>query len=461
VVWVFVHRGNAPVTGDAYYFHGQGLGIADGHWFVDPLALDLGGVGVNAAHHPPLYPLFLGGLSAVGLESPLQQRLVTALLGAAAVVVLGMVARRLAGDRVGVIAAVLAAIYPNLWINDALLLSESMYVLATAGVLWAAFAYRDRPDLPRAAGLGVLLGLTALIRAEALLAFALIGVPVVVVTRRGGWRTWTQGWQTKLRHLVVLGGVGAMVMAPWVAFNLARFDKPVYLSYGAAGVLPQANCDETYSGPLFGYWSPRCFQLSPELQTGRPDPAETLRLAAEALDLDLNDAFVQSLDGADDAEVGRRVLEIMGDDLDESVIAEEARAVGMDYIRAHLDRAPVVALARVGRMFGVYRPLQTAELDETVESRGHLPVQAGMLLYYELVPLSVLGAIVLRRRGITLAPFLGLLAMVTITAVAAIGLTRYRVPVDLVMCLLGAVGLDAMWRRWSVRTPRSAPAPAR
>jgi hypothetical protein len=108
-------------------------------------------------------------------------------------------------------------------------------------------------------------------------------------------------------------------------------------------------------------------------------------------------------------------------------------------------------------MFGVYRPLQTAELDENVESRGHLPVQAGMLLYFELLALSVLGAMVLRRQGITLVPFVGLLAMVTITALAAIGLTRYRVPVDLVLCLLGAVGLDAMWRR---RSARAAPARA-
>ncbi len=451
VVWVFVHRGNDPVTGDAFYFAGQGRAIAEGHWFVDPIVFDLGGVGIDAAHHPPLYPLFLGGLSALGLESPLEQRLASALLGAAAVVVLGMVARRLAGDRVGVITAVIAAVYPNLWINDAMLLSESMYVLALAGMLWVAFAYRDQPSPGRAAALGVLLGLTALIRAEALLAFALVAVPLVVVTRRGGWRTWIAGWQTKAQHLAMVGAAGTLVMAPWIGFNLARFDKPVLLSYGAAGVLPQANCDETYSGPLLGYWSPRCFQLSPELQNSRPDPAETLRLAAEALDLELDDSFVASLDGASEAEVGRRVLEIMGDDLDESVIAEEARAVGMDYIRAHLDRAPVVALARLGRMFGVYRTLQTAELDETVESRGRLPVQAGMLAYFELIALSVLGAMVLRRQGTTLSPFLGLLAMVSITALAAIGLTRYRIPVDLVLCLLGAVGLDAMLRRWSRR----------
>jgi hypothetical protein len=180
-------------------------------------------------------------------------------------------------------------------------------------------------------------------------------------------------------------------------------------------------------------------------------------LAAAALNLDVDEASAGGLEDVDEAEVGRRVLEIMGEDLDESIIAEEARAVGVDYIRAHLDQAPLVAVARVGRMFGVYRPLQTAELDETLESRGHLPVQAAMVMYYELIPLSVLGAMVLRRRGVTLVPFLGLLAMVTITALAAIGLTRYRVPIDLVLCLLGAVGIDALLRR---RSARLTPTPA-
>ncbi|HYF44861.1 MAG TPA: glycosyltransferase family 39 protein, partial [Acidimicrobiales bacterium] len=214
ILWVFVHRGDDPATGDAYYFHGQGLALADGHWFVDPLALDLGGVPVDAAHHPPLYPLFLGELSAIGLDSPLSQRIASALLGATAVLVVGLVARRLAGDRVGVLATVLAAVYPNLWINDAMLLSESMYLLAIAGVLWAAFTYREDPDLRRAAGLGVLLGLAALIRAEALMAFAFVAVPLVVVDRRGGWRRWLEGWRTKFRHLLVLGVAGAVVMGP-------------------------------------------------------------------------------------------------------------------------------------------------------------------------------------------------------------------------------------------------------
>jgi hypothetical protein len=455
VVWVFAHRGNDVATGDAFYFHGQGVGIAHGHWFIDPLIFDLGGVSVDAAHHPPLYSLFLGGLTAVGLEAPLAQRLASAVLGAAAVVVVGMVARRVGGDRVGVIAAVLAAIYPNLWINDALLLSESLYVLTVAGLLWVVFAYRDDPSPARAAVLGGLLGVTALVRAEALMAFALVAVPLVVIDRRGGWRRWLEDWPTKARRLLVVFGAGVIVMAPWIAFNLTRFEEPVLLSYGGAGVLPQANCDETYSGPLFAYWSPRCFQLSTDLQDGRPDPAETLRLAAAALDLDVDASVTASIDGADEAEVGRQMLEIVGEDLDESVIAEEARSVGLDYIRANLDRAPVVALARVGRMFGVYRPLQTAEYDEKLESRGHMPVQAGMLMYYELIPLSVLGAMVLRRQGTTIVPFVGLLAMVTVTALVAIGLTRYRVPIDLVLCLLGAVGIDALLRRRSARAART------
>ena len=454
LIWVFAHEGNNAPTGDAYYFHIQGLAMTEGEWFVNPIAYDLADVGIDAAHHPPLYSIFLGALSWIGLDSPLEHRLASALLGAAAVVALGLVARHIAGDRVGAITTFIAAINPNLWINDAQLKSESMYVLLLAGVLWFAFRYREDPSLRQALWLGLMLGLTALTRAEALLAFALIAAPVVVL-RPGGWPVWVDGWRTKLTHLVALGAVGLAVMAPWITFNMMRFEEPVTLSYGSAGVIPQANCDETYSGPLYGYWSARCFQLSPELQEGRPDPVTTVRQALLVLGQDVDENAFDSIDQSDPVAVGQAVLDLIGE-FDESVIAAEARTVGVEYVRDHARRAPVVALARVGRMYGVFRPVQNLELDEHIEQRGNLPVKTGFVVYLELIPLAVLGAIVLRRQGTTIAPFVGLAIMVTLTAVVAIGLTRYRVPVDLSLCLLGAVGVDALLRRRRPARPSSA-----
>jgi len=41
------------------------------------------------------------------------------ILGSLTVIVIGLIGRHLVGTKVGVVAALLAAVYANLWINDA------------------------------------------------------------------------------------------------------------------------------------------------------------------------------------------------------------------------------------------------------------------------------------------------------------------------------------------------------
>ena len=53
----------------------------------------------------------------------------------ALVVSLGLLVRRLAGDLPGIIAAVLAALHPLMWINDMMLLSEGLYQPLIVAVL--------------------------------------------------------------------------------------------------------------------------------------------------------------------------------------------------------------------------------------------------------------------------------------------------------------------------------------
>ena len=86
-----------------------------------------------SAGHPPAYILYLAAVSRFIGTSQLTHRLASTLLGAGAVFMLGVLARRIFGnDWAGWIAALLAAGYAHLWINDEMLMSESMYVLTTA-----------------------------------------------------------------------------------------------------------------------------------------------------------------------------------------------------------------------------------------------------------------------------------------------------------------------------------------
>ena len=69
----------------------------------------------------------------------------------------------------GLLAAAIAVVYPNLWINDSLVMSESLAILIVAGALVVALDFDRRPSPVRAIALGGLVGLGALTRSEILL----------------------------------------------------------------------------------------------------------------------------------------------------------------------------------------------------------------------------------------------------------------------------------------------------
>lgn len=55
-------------------------------------------------------------------------------------VVIGLLARSLVGPTAGLVAAAVAALNPNLWMNDALVMSESLSALLIALLLWSGGA---------------------------------------------------------------------------------------------------------------------------------------------------------------------------------------------------------------------------------------------------------------------------------------------------------------------------------
>ena len=415
---VGVH-GNDQPGGDGFYFHNQALALSRGDGFVNPIAWVYADTNVQAAHHPPLYSLYLAVASVLGLESPVAHRVVSCLAGAATVAMIGLLARRLAGgpgpgDRAGLLAAALAAGYPLLWVNEGFVLSEPLYGLTIVLVLFAAYRVYDEPRWQRAAALGGAIALAALTRAEASNLLLLLALPLSILLPALAWRR-------RALLLVSVGVAYAVVVGPWIVHNLVRFDRPVFLSYGAAGVLPQANCDQTYDGPLLGYWSGACAFPSPD------DIPETRQRHP---DMEV---------------VARQGIEFLGDG-DESDAADIGLHRGLDYIESRPGRALVVAAARVGRIWGVYRPGQSIDLDTVVEGRGRAVSTLGLVLYYELLALGIAGLVVLRRRAVPILPFVSLALLVTFTAAVAIGITRYRYPVDVGLVVLGGIALDAGWR---------------
>ena len=397
VIYIVAIYPSSNLSGDALEFHFLARLLADGYGYVQPgplTELVVGNAGnelvvrpdgprVPTAEKPPLYPLVLSLGSVIDETSYTLQRLISAVLGAGSVILAGLIARRIASPRVGLIAAALAAVYPPLVLIDGSLHSESLYVLLVAAALLAALRTIDHPTWQRAAALGALIGLAALTRGEGVLLLALLAAPVIVWSARPAF------WRPLLATLAA----AALVLVPWVARNWITFDRPAAISTNEGGLLFGANCDAAYFGGEIGSWP--CFPP--------PDPTGTTNEAA---------------------------------------ISARLRGEALDYAREHAERVPAVVAARVLRVWDLWAPPAGTASFEAQNSR-HAGLQtAAAWSLYALLPFAVAGAWLLRRArpelGVLLVPVL----MVTLVAALTYGTVRFRAAAEVSLLVLGALALE-------------------
>jgi len=383
-----IHR----LTGDEFFYNWQARYFAEGRWFTNPFLLHNQHVSEPTALHPPLYTVFLAIPSALGFHTPTEHRIATMLLGVATIALIGILARRIAGDRAGLIAAVIAAAYPPLWSNDSVIGLETLYCFLVVLALLAVYRFWQNPTVAGAAIIAVCLALASLTRSEGIVLFALMGIPTALLA---------PGWDRaqRLRALGAMAAVGVLIIGPWVIRNLTTFQERTVLGTGFGLVLAYGNCDATYSGPKLGYWDNSCLR---EYTPG----------------------------------------------IEESVFDKDAFNQGKSYVEHHAGRVPVVLLARLGRIWEAYRPVQNVEFNEFFEQRGNATSWAVLIGYYVTVPFSIGGLVVMRRRRVPIYPILAIIGAITITAVLGFPVTRYRASFDAVTPVLVAVAVDALWRYW-------------
>lgn len=381
------------VTFDPIYYHRQARAVADGLGFVAPYRTD----GAPSADHPPLLVLVLALASKLGLSSFAAHRVLTALIGAAVVPLVALLGRRLAGPRAGIVAAGLAAVAPVLWANDGQLMPEPLFAVTLLGALVLAHQLWDGdtcvpvPGVPGVLGgaavLGVVIALAGLARGEGLLLLGFTVVPLAL------WAPGLDGWRTRVAVVGVATVACGVVLAPWLAYNAGRFEERVLMSGSADSAFAGANCDLTFSGPQLGGWTSECY-----------------------------------------AEHSNQTLE-------ESVFSARIRADAEAHVRENLGALPRVVAARVGRLWGVFRPSDNIEVD-VLQNRPRPVSWAGLATLAVLVPLGAAGAVRLRRERRPVVFLLALPVMVTIVAALFNGNFRYRVPADLALVVLAAVAVD-------------------
>jgi hypothetical protein len=125
------------------------------------------------------------------------------------------------------------------------------------------------------------------------------------------------------------------------------------------------------------------------------------------------------------------------------------------YVRHHLSRTPLVALARVERAWELYGADMNLEYGRTFWARPEGLATAGLTFYVLLLPLAIAGALILRARRVSLLPPLALFAFVTVIAALAFGYTRYRYAAEPALVALAAVGVDGLLSAAGRRSPRA------
>jgi 4-amino-4-deoxy-L-arabinose transferase-like glycosyltransferase len=189
---------------------------------------------VNPYDFAPGAPLFATAIyHLIGDVSPTAARLGLAVAGTLGVFVVYLLGRRLAGPIAGLVAAVIAAVYPGTIFYTSLLSGEPLAILtvpaAVLAFLWAA----DRGRSPWAWALpGVLLALTAYLRPEYLGLTALLSLLAVAVV----WRRNRSVWRG-----LAAGGVMtlafAVTLAPWATIASDDVGRFVPVSTGGGKAL--------------------------------------------------------------------------------------------------------------------------------------------------------------------------------------------------------------------------------
>jgi 4-amino-4-deoxy-L-arabinose transferase-like glycosyltransferase len=390
------------VAGDATQYHLLAQGIADGHGY-STLSSLVRGDPEPTAQHPPLFPLALAGLDLLGLDSLASHRVVLSLVAAVSVVLVGLLGRRVAGPRAGLIAAGLAAVYPGFFMLAGVAMSEALYVPLIALTLLATYALLDLADAQREAGgvsprmlltaiaLGALIGLATLDRTEAVLLVPLLALAVAV--RLGTARE-------RVRVVAVMAVAALVVLAPWLGRNWAALDRFPLLSTNGGLTALIANCERPYYVDV-GFIEPNCLTSCERFRENE------LRYS----------------------DCGTRVARRYAED--------------------HLGRVPVVVAARVARtwnLYGIDRDLGYAQFG----GRNRTVSKVGIAMLFVLLPLALLGAWTLVRRRRPLLPLLAPIVVATAATAVTFGFSQYRVGADVALIVLGAAGLEAglRWRPW-------------
>ncbi len=260
--YILFYRGAAfPYAGspasDSYWYDGAARAL-----LADPALF-------TSALHPPLYPLFVAGVYAIFGEGYIQIGLAQTALDVAAIVLLWLLARRIAGEREAIVAAFLYALYPGFIFYAGNLISEGLFVflLISAALLFTVAA--SKKSIWTIIVAGAVFGLCVLTRAN-----ALIAIPLLII-----WAIANFGVKKGIVNWLIIVGTVAIFITPWTFRNALAQRDFVPISSGGGGAFYGGN-NETATG----YYSQRGDIFADQVNPGAAENIRSKELFARGIE---------------------------------------------------------------------------------------------------------------------------------------------------------------------------------
>lgn len=390
---------------DSIDFDRHAQSIAAGHGFPQSGFAPSRG---PSAFRAPLYPFALGGVYALTGDSVTAGRLMNAVLGVVTVLLMYLLAEALWGRGIGLLSALLGAVFPPLVLLTLALNTEPLFLVFELAAVLALVAYRRAGEgrLLLVAS-GVACALAALTRPNGLLLL----IPVML----GVWTVSPRFSARALAAPAVVLLAALLTILPWTVRNAIVFDR----------VVPPT----TQTGiALAG-------EYNHEARTYPGYPATWLL------------PLPQVVDG---------LRPIYARDLDEAELDGELTRYALRYARKHPGYVAEASALNTLRTFELWsRTPSAVRVDR--EQRGLSPRTAAFDRWsvWAAAALGMLGLVVLASRRYPSGEALYVwLAPILLLAVAfpLVGQPRYRAPILPFLVFLSAIALA-----WLVRRARSAP----
>lgn len=185
--------------------------------------------GTPTAHWSFLYPLYLAAMYSLTGYHPLAARLLQATVGGALMCLLVyLIGRRVANEKVGLIGAALAAVNGYFIYYSAALMTETFFIVLLLASLYVGLELKEKPSLTRWLLLGLAIGMASLLRQTILLIVPFLLAWLFWELKNQGVRWW---------HFVLPIVVVILVITPWTVRNHLVYHEFLLLNSNAGYAL--------------------------------------------------------------------------------------------------------------------------------------------------------------------------------------------------------------------------------